>query len=93
MYCTRDVLLSRGARHRLGAASPSSAMQGPARTVVFDSPAGPRVALQRNTPPKGDPAAAHAARAPVPPLPSGGGSSPWPQKIWERADRAGDGPP
>ncbi len=36
--------------------------------------------LQWTKPPEGDPAAAHAARAPGPPLPLGGGSSLWQQK-------------
>ncbi len=44
------------------------------------------------SPPKENPASAHTARAPAPPLPSGGGgSSLWPQKEWERPDRAVDG--
>jgi hypothetical protein len=44
--------------------------------------AGPASAdLQWTKPPEGDPAAAHAARAPAPPLPlGGGGSSLWQQK-------------
>jgi hypothetical protein len=47
--------------------------------------------LQWTKPPEGDPAAAaHAARAPAPPLPSkGGGSSLWQQKKWEQPDWAG----
>ncbi len=43
-------------------------------------------------PRSGNPAAAHAARALPPPLPSvGGGSSLWPQKGWELPDRAVEG--
>ena len=44
------------------------------------------VKLQWTKPPEGDPAAAHAARAPAPPLPlGGGGSSLWQQKKWGAA--------
>ncbi len=53
--------------------------------------AGPLYVFQWTKPPEGDPAAAHAARAPAPPLPSGGGggSSLWQQKKWEQPDWAG----